>query len=312
MPKEKQKISGDDLAVGGQAVIEGVMMRSPDKYVVSVRNPKGKIQRLIKSVPKHDGFARNIRKVPFVRGIFALVDSMKIGFKALDYSSNIALEEEKTTNDKVGKKDSKSDPVNGFLMTFTMIFSIAFALFLFKFLPFWLSGFVSNNDSEFVWFEGIIKALIFVGYLLVISLSKDIRNVFRYHGAEHKTIHCYEKFGLKGLNVKNALACSRIHKRCGTTFLFLTIFISILVYAIIPIRFNFWTSFGVRILFLPVIAGISFEILRLVPKLSNKNPLKWVLLIIEYPGLLIQQITTKEPNKKQLAVAIDSLKTLLK
>lgn len=298
----KKPISGDDLAVGGQAVLGGVMMRSPDKYVVSVRNPQGKIERLIKDNEKHAGFAKKLRTIPFVRGVFVLVDSMKVGLKALDFSSNIALEEE-------GESDSKT---NAFLMTFTMIFSVILAIGLFKFLPFWLSGLISKSDVGFVWIEGLIKAGIFIGYLLIISLSKDIKDVFRYHGAEHKTIHCYETHGLKGLSVKNAKKCSRIHNRCGTTFLFLTIFISILVYAIIPIKFGFWQSFGIRLLFLPVIAGISFEILKLVPKLSSKNPLKWVLMLIEYPGLLMQQITTKEPTKEQLAVGIDSLKTLLK
>lgn len=239
----KKPISGDELAVGGQAVIEGVMMRSPDKYVVAVRNPAGKIIHLIKNNEIHKGFSSSLRKIPFVRGTFVLADSMKVGYKALDYSSNIALGED----GDLPADSSKSS----FLMTVTLIFSVLFAIFLFKFLPFWFSKLISNDPRGSVWIEGLIKASIFIGYLLLISLSKDIKTVFRYHGAEHKTIHCYEKHGLKGLTIKNAMACSRIHKRCGTTFLFLTIFISILVYAIIPLNFGFWISFGVRLFFSP-------------------------------------------------------------
>ena len=339
--QKKNKISGDELAVGGQAVLEGVMMRAKDKYVVSVRSPSGEIKELIKKVDPKKGMNKTLRNIPFVRGIFVLFDSMKIGFKALDFSSDVLIDEDessddtklkqkenaekqktkssskktdlkKTHNKKEGKEHKSNSETKGMgiFVIITFILSMVFAIFLFKFIPYWTSGLISNSGSR-VWIEGIIKASIFIGYLLLISLNKDVKRVFMYHGAEHKSIHCYEKYGLNGLTVKRALKQSRIHKRCGTTFLFLTIFISIVVYAFIPFNYGFWISFGLRILFLPLIAGISFEILKLVPKLSNKNPIKWILFVIEYPGLLMQNITTKEPNAEQLEVAINSLKRVL-
>lgn len=229
-----------------------------------------------------------------------MVDSLKIGYAALDYSADVSIDEE--TSEKTWL-----DTVVTVGM-FTV--SLVFALFLFKFVPFWLGGlFVAGK--AFVLLEGLIKIVIFVGYLLVISLSKQIKSVFEYHGAEHKAVHCYERHGLsKKLTSKEAQKESRIHPRCGTTFLFLVVLVSIFVYAIIPIpvSIGFWEAFGIRLIFLPVIAGISFEILQLVPKLSRKNPIRWILYVFEYPGLMLQKITTREPSIEQLDVAIDALK----
>ncbi len=323
--QKKQPITGDELAVGGQALIEGVLMRSNDKYAISVRKSNGKIITKTEKLPEKTGIALILRKTPFIRGIFALVDSTKLGYKALNYSADIFVEDE---DEKISKSNTKEkSPIinnkkekssktekafEGALGIFVIIISIAFAIGIFKFLPYLLSGFVVGNTSKyFTIVEGIIKAVIFVGYILLVSLSKEIRRVFQYHGAEHKSIHCYERFGnTSKLNATNAAKCSRIHPRCGTTFLFLVIFVSIVVYTFLP-RLEFWSSFGLRLLFLPVIAGISYEILRIVPKMSNRNPIKWMLYIIEIPGLLLQKITTKEPDKKQLEVAINSLKRVL-
>jgi len=296
----RKKISGDELAVGGQAVLEGVMMRGRDKWAVSVRNPEGNIVNQVTSLKKHTGWRRAIRKAWFIRGSIAMVDSLKIGYAALDYSADVAISEE----------TSKKTWLDGVVTIGMFIVSLVFALFLFKFVPFWLGGLFVAGKS-FVLLEGLIKIVIFVGYLLLISLSKQIRSVFEYHGAEHKVVHCYEKYGLsKKLTATEAQKESRIHPRCGTTFMFLVVLVSIFVYAIIPIpvSIGFWMAFVIRILFLPVIAGISFEILQLVPKLSRKNPVRWVLYIFEYPGLLLQKITTREPKLEQLEVAIDALK----
>ena len=168
------------------------------------------------------------------------------------------------------------------------------------------------TSSEIDFWISFLKLLLFVLYILTVSISKQIRNVFAYHGAEHKVVHCYEDNNkIKDITPEKVLKYSRIHKRCGTTFIFLIIFLSILTYALIPINLGFWNSFIIRLLFLPILAGISFEILKLVPKLSMKNPLRWMLLLIELPGLGIQYLTTKEPNKKQIEVAIDALKNVV-
>ena len=311
MSKDKP-ITGAELAIGGQAVLEGVMMRGREQYAVSVLGPDKKVHRLIEKIPKKTGFALKLRKAPFVRGMFALIDSLKIGYKALDFSADVAIDEE---DKKEGKQTSKEPrKTDALFMVITVVASIGLAIGLFKFLPFFLSGFLVNEASSwFVWIEGLIKASVFIGYLLLISFSRQIRRVFEFHGAEHKAVHCYENFGLsKKLTAKHAAQFSRIHKRCGTTFLFLVIFVSIFIYAVIPIQLGFWLSFLIRLLFLPVIAGISFEILQLVPKLSDKNPLKWVLMVIELPGLLLQYISTREPDEEQLGVAIDALKHAVK
>lgn len=295
----KKKISGDELAVGGQAVMEGVMMRARDKYCVSCRNPKGKIERKVVTVPKST-FA-NLKKIPFIRGVFAMIDSLKIGYAALDYSADVAIEEKST------EKES---------LWFTVIiftFSLILALGLFEVLPFWLTTFTGISGSLFFLTEGIVKFIIFVGYIFAISLMPDIKRVFMYHGAEHMAVHCYEKHGLsKKLNAKEAAKFSRIHKRCGTTFLFLVILVSMLIYSIVPINQAYWIVFVIRLAFLPVIAGIAFEFLQIVPKLSYKNPLKWILLAFELPGLGLQYITTRKPDLKQLEVAIDALKHVVK
>lgn len=307
MKKSNERLTGDELAVGGQAVLEGVMMRGKTCWCVSVRSNDGKIKRLKRKIKKKTGLSKILRKTIFIRGIFALWDSLQIGYRALDFSADVAVEEE-------GDKDNSNNDSFDWLFTLIILFlSIGLAIFLFKFLPYLISGFILEESSKnFVWIEGMIKILIFVGYILAISLSKQVRNVFEYHGAEHKVVHCYEK-NKSAKNITPAMAkkfpC--IHKRCGTTFIFLVIFISIVLYSLFPINLGFWRSFLLRILYLPLIAGIAFEILKIYPKLSNKNPLKWFLYLIEFPGMLLQNLTTREPNEKQLEVAIDSLKQVV-
>lgn len=294
---KNSKIKGDELAVGGQAVLEGVMMRGKRKAFVSIRAPSGKIVSKRLSVSKPSKCALFLRKIPFVRGVLVLADSLRVGYSALNYSAQVALPDEE-----------EPSPVWTYLSVFA---SVLIALLLFKFLPFTISNFIAT-DSWFVIVEGIVKFFIFVGYIWIISLLPDIRRVFEYHGAEHKAIHCYEAFGLtRKLNAVEAQKFSRIHPRCGTTFLFLVILISIVVYAVIPLQLGFWLSFLVRLAFLPVIMGVSYELLRIVPRLSLKNPLRWILFTLEWPGLLLQKITTREPDITQLRVAIHALKKVL-
>jgi uncharacterized protein YqhQ len=291
-----RKVTGDELAVGGQAVMEGVMMRSTSKYAVAVRDPKNKIKYLTGKIEKKKGFPLFLRKIPFVRGSFVLVDAVRYGYKGLNFSANVALEEE------------EEEGIGAWII---IVFSILLAILLFKFLPFGVASLILNSGQRsFVVLEALIKLLVFIAYVLLISLSKDVSRVFEFHGAEHKTIHCYEKFGMKKLTSSAAMKCSRIHPRCGTTFLFLVIIISMVVYAFVP-SMNFWLLFVSRLALLPVIAGISFEVLRLMPKLSKWNPLKWILYLVELPGIWMQHITTKEPSKDQIEVAIAALKKIL-
>lgn len=290
----KEKVTGSELALGGQAVLEGVMMRSREKCGVSVLK-EGKIIHKKIAVPKQK--YPWLRKIPFIRGVFILAGSLRLGYGALQYSAAVATDEEDTS---------------GWMAVLPIIISVLIALSLFKFLPFWVSHLVFESSRWLYIFEGVVKALIFVAYIWIISLLPDIKRVFEFHGAEHKAIHCYEKYGnSKKLSPKLAHAFSRIHPRCGTTFLFLVILISIFIYAVIPLQYGFWASFGLRLLFLPVIAGVSYEILRIVPRLSKKNPLRWLLFILEAPGLLLQLLTTREPSLEQLKVAIHSLKKVL-
>jgi uncharacterized protein YqhQ len=290
----KEKVTGAELALGGQAVLEGVMMRSRSACGVSVLKD-GKI--IHKKIPVPKQKFPWLRKVPFVRGVFILADSLKLGYGALQYSAAVATDEEDTS---------------GWMAVVPILISVLLALSLFKFLPFWVSHLVFESSRWLYLFEGILKAAIFVTYIWVISLLPDIKRVFEFHGAEHKAIHCYESYGnSKKLSPKVAQTFSRIHPRCGTTFLFLVILISIFIYAVIPLQFGFWTSFGLRLLFLPVIAGVSYEILRIVPRLSNQNPIRWILFVLEAPGLLLQLLTTREPSLEQLKVAIHSLKKVL-
>ena len=323
---KKKAISGNDLAIGGQAVIEGVMMRSKQKYCVSCRSKDGKIKRQVKTIPRSK--LDSLKKIPFIRGNVSLYQSIKLGFSALDFSADVAIDEDDAKNTSTKKEGTKSstspksssspsslkskESIDILFTSLIFIASLLLALSLFKFLPFYLAGFLKSIPIPFVIAEGLLKLGIFIGYLYVISLTPDIKRVFQYHGAEHKAVHCYEKYGNTAkLTVDNALTFPRIHKRCGTTFMFLVVIISILVYALVPISMSFVYAFILRILFLPVIAGISFEILVGFPKLSKNNPFYYVFLILEYPGLLLQYITTKEPDRLQQEVALDSLKHVL-
>jgi len=274
------------MDVGGQAVIEGVMMRNKEKFAVAIRTKEGKIK--IKT-EKSSNFPKFF-KFPFIRGVVGLGYTLYDGVKALIWSSNQQLEVE----EKLTKKE-----VIG-TITISFLFAIAF----FVVLPFFAANFI---HSEGIWFDiidGAIRVGLFLGYLAIISLTKDVKILFQYHGAEHKTIACYE--AKKSLTVKNARNYSRFHPRCGTSFLFIVLILSIVLFALI--RGPLWTKFVGRILLLPVIAGIGYELIKLSGK-YGKNPIVKVLIA---PGLWLQRITTKEPSDKQLEVGLESLKAVLK
>lgn len=281
-----------DILVGGMALLEGVMMKSDERIGIAVRDPDGKI------VTKQERFVSRTRNrilgLPFIRGIVNMAEMLYLGMKSLNYSADIALEEEEGSS-------------NVWLMALSLIVGIGLAVVLFKFLPFggaWLAGnLVDLSGPAFYILEGLIKIGLFIGYLYLISLLPDIKRVFQYHGAEHKTVACHEQ--KKGLTAKNVAGCSRFHPRCGTSFVVFVILLSIVVYAFIPAELSFWVRFGLRILLLPVLASVSYEILRF----SAKRPDSVLFRIISAPGLWTQRITTGEPDKGQIQVAIKALRT---
>lgn len=296
-----------DFAVGGQAVIEGVMMRSPNFYTIAVRNEAGELktkQAQFKSIL--DKFP--ILKLPLLRGMVHLVESMTIGIRSLNYSNSVFVGEEENAKEE-----------KGFWKILFMIFgivytigSLAFTLFLMKVLPLWIAdqaahtwSFVEDHYIVYNLIDGFTKISLFLGYVLLISLVKDIRRVFQYHGAEHKSIWAYEK-GLE-LTVENARKQTRFHPRCGTSFIFIVILMSVLIYTVFPSPDAFWAKLAIRIAVIPLIAGLSYELLKASAKWQNNIVMRLFVL----PGLMFQKLTTKEPDDKQLEVALLALKESL-
>ena len=280
--------------IGGQAVIEGVMMRNQDRYAVAVRKPNGEIQVMKEEwttfLDKHKKL-----NVPFVRGIFNFVDSIKLGMKILNYSASFYEEEEEEKDEKAKKKEDV-------IMGITMVLAVILALAIFVALPMFLSMLFRNyirSRALMGFIEGVIRLAIFIGYVLLISLMKDIHRVFMYHGAEHKCINCIEH-GLD-LTVENVRKSSKQHKRCGTSFLLFVILVSILFSMVIQVDVV-WLKVFLRILLIPVIAGISYEILRLAGRSDN-----WLINLISKPGLLLQGLTTREPDDEMIEVGIRSV-----
>ena len=281
--------------VGGQALIEGVMMQCDDKIVMAARKPStGQI--VSKSKPFKSRTKRYPWKLPIVRGSIALVEMLIIGIKALNWSSSINIGEE--------------EKISTWQIVMTMIFAFGFALLLFKFLPLGFAQLLThfeifNNRYLFNLVEGLSKVFMVAFYIYIISFMKDVKRVFMYHGAEHKAVNCYEAG--KELTVKNASKFSTVHKRCGSSFILLVLFISILVYILLPMDVSFWAKYGLRILLLPLVAGLAYEVLKLNAKRDN-----WLLKAFVKPGLWLQKLTTKEPDDKQLEVALFALKKCLK
>lgn len=290
-----------ELKIGGQAVIEGVMMRAPHSLTIAVRNPKGEIV-LRKETLKLLSDKWPILKWPLLRGVMALVQSLVIGVRALNFSANIALEEE--TNKKGEKQE-----ITPLAMGATLIFAFAMGVGIFFLLPLfitnllkdWLS-FVGQNSLFFNLVDGIIRVIIFLFYLGAISLMEDIKRVFEYHGAEHKAVFAYEAG--EELTVNNTKKYKTSHPRCGTSFLLMVMVISILVFALVPHQSSLGTKALYRIIFLPLIAGLSFEVTRAGGK---KNPSPFWNIILA-PGLFLQKLTAREPSDDQVEVAIKALK----
>ncbi len=299
--KKKQHYSG----IGGQAVLEGVMMKNKDDYAVACRKPNGEIDVDVE-VYHSILHGSKIKEIPFIRGAFVFVDSLILGTKAINHSTKFYMEDDNTPTgaDKVADKVSNGKSEN-VMMILTTVFSIALAVGLFILLPYFLSAWLVEyirNDSLLAIIEGVLRIAIFLGYITAISLMKDIKRLYRYHGAEHKCINCIEKG--RPLTVKNVMRSSRFHKRCGTSFMFLVILISILLFFFIRVESPLYRVL-LRIVLIPVVAGISYEIISLAGKRDNA-----FLTIISLPGLWLQRITTKEPDESMVEVAIKSVEAV--
>lgn len=305
------------LSIGGQAVLEGVMMKNTDKYAIAVRKPDNEIEV---KVTEYEQIGDKIKffRLPIIRGVVNFIESMVIGVKTLTYSADLleeceeemeadiedACKKEGAKKEKDKEKDSqKSDSI---MMFFTVALSIAIAIGLFMLLPAFITGLIKNSvKNHFLLglIEGVIRLVIFILYVYLISLMKDIKRTYMYHGAEHKTINCLES--LQDLTVENVKKHSRFHKRCGTSFLFIVMFVSILVFMCITAE-TMIMRLLLRLLLVPVIAGISYEFIRFAGKSDSA-----LANILSKPGLWVQRMTTVEPDDGMIEVAIKSVEGVL-
>ena len=296
--------------VGGQAVMEGVMMKNQDRYAVAVRKPDHQIDVKVenyKSTIKNE----KIRHLPIVRGVVNFVESLVLGMSTLMYSASFFEDEEednkkKNLSEEERKKlEEKEKKQEKALMGGTVAFSIVFALALFFALPYFLSGFfhkVIASETLIALIEGLIRLAIFLGYIAIISLTPDIKRVFMYHGAEHKCINCIEH-GME-LNIENVRKSSRLHKRCGTSFLLIVMLISIVFFIFIRVDSRI-QQLVLRLLLIPVIAGVSYEFIRLAGRYDN-----WFVNALSQPGLWMQRLTTREPEDDMIEVGIASVEAV--
>ncbi|MFZ2197804.1 MAG: DUF1385 domain-containing protein [Thermodesulfovibrionales bacterium] len=288
---------GKTKSIGGQAVIEGVMMKSPKNWTVAVRDQKGSIHLKKEKLTEIPGFM----KLPVLRGVVALFHALMLGIRAIEFSASKAYEEE--TEESLSK----------FSIAVTISVSILIGIGLFILLPLYatkLAGLVfegiAKNSLLFNLTDGLLRVFVFLVYVVMIGLWKEMARIFMYHGAEHKVIHAYEEG--KDLTLENVRDNSPLHPRCGTSFLMIVMVVSILVFSFIPQDWPFLYKFFSRIVLIPLIAGSSFEFLKFSSKWSH-NPLMHMLI---YPGLLLQRLTTREPDDAQLEVALSALREVLK
>ena len=291
------------VRIGGQAVIEGVMMKNMDRYAVSVRKPNGKIETKVEEcvsfAEKHPLF-----QLPVFRGMPNFLESMVIGMKTLNYSASFYEDEEEQTEGRTEQLLEKilGEKAEKIIMGIVLVFSLAISIGLFMILPYIASealGKLIRNEYVILFMEGIIRIAIFLGYIVLISRMEDIKRVFMYHGAEHKTINCLEA-GVP-LTPENVDNFSRLHKRCGTSFIFIVMIISMVFFFFIRVD-TIWLRIVLRLLFLPLVAGVSYEFIRLAG--SSDHPL---VQIFSKPGLALQRLTTKEPDHSMIEVAIASV-----
>ena len=294
-------------SVGGQAVIEGVMMKGPKDIAIAVRKPD---QEIVIKKEAIQGLSKSaISKLPILRGVVALVDSMILGVKSLTYSAEFFEDDEET--EEKGKFEQWidnrfGDKANDIMIYFSVFIAMALAILIFIISPTLVTSFLKRyitNPLGLNMVEGIFRITLFIGYVLLISQMKDIQRVFQYHGAEHKTIHCYESG--QELTVENVRVFTTLHPRCGTSFMLIVMVISMILFTLIGWP-NPWVRILSRFILMPVVAGISYEIIRWAGRSQSK-----LVSMISYPGLMLQKLTTGEPDDSQLEVAIAALQSVL-
>lgn len=301
MRNKRNQYSG----IGGQAVLEGIMMKNKEQYAIAVRKPDGEIEV---DVDTYHGIIHGspLLNIPFVRGIFNFIDSLILGMKSLNFSASFYedADVEETAADRAFNRIFK-DKAESVFMGIVTVISIVLAVALFMVLPYFLTTLLKDyvrNASLLAILEGIIRILIFIIYIITISLMKDIQRVFMYHGAEHKCISCIEKG--RPLTVRNVMRSSKQHKRCGTSFLLFVMLVSVVLFFFIRVE-NPVYKVLLRIALIPVIAGISYEIIRLAGRSNNI-----IVRIISAPGLWLQRLTTREPDEDMVEVAIAAVEAV--
>ncbi len=301
MAKKKRKKRGHYSGIGGQAVLEGIMMKNGDKYSVAVRKPNGEIE--VELDTYHEILeGSKIKKIPFIRGVFNFLDSLILGTRSLNFSATFYEDEDEQKNVKDPAKKARQDKA---LTTLTTVLAVVLALTLFMALPYYTSvllGRYVRNASLMAIIEGVIRIVIFVLYVAAISLMPDIKRVYQYHGAEHKCINCIEHGHT--LTVENVMKSSKQHKRCGTSFLLFVMLVSVILFFFIRVESPVWRLL-LRLLLIPVIAGISYELIRLAGRSNNI-----LVKIISAPGLWLQRLTTKEPDEQMVEVAIKAVEAV--
>lgn len=285
--KKKKSSKPHDLHIGGQAVFEGVMLKSNNNLAVVVRKQNNKFATYKKSIQKKKKFLT----FPLIRGIVNLIEMLELGVKTLIWSSNQVLDE-----------DESLTPKDVFFMLTT---SILLVVGIFIIAPFYLTKLFVDKGVLFNLIDGVIRIIFFVAYVLIISISKDVKTLFKYHGAEHKVVNCFENN--KQLTLKNVKKFSTIHKRCGTSFIIVVLIMAIIIFSLITSDAVLY-KIGLRILLMPVIASLAYEFI----KIGARHPKNIIFQLFIWPGMLLQKITTKEPTNKQLEVALKTIKVLLK
>ena len=297
--RKNMKNACKSSGIGGQAVLEGIMMKNKEKYAVAVRRPDGGISV---EVDNYEGILHGskVKEIPFVRGVFNFIESLILGTKCLNYSASFYEEEESDGKQKKGSGNGEK-----MMSVLVTCFAVVLALGIFVVLPYYLSSLLNGflrNQSLLAIMEGVMRIVIFILYILAISIMKDIRRLYRYHGAEHKCINCIERG--RPLTVSNVMRSSRLHRRCGTSFIFFVFFVSIVLFFFIRVE-NPAMRVVIRILLMPVVAGISYEIIRLAGRSDNI-----LVRIISAPGMAIQRMTTKEPDESMVEVAIAAVESV--
>lgn len=320
--------SGEETLVGGQAVLEGVMMRSPHAWGITVRKASGEMvshsEPLERPADKHQWMAW-----PVVRGVVTLGYAMVLGFRALRFSANVALEEETQTSPAtavlvennstagatalISPKPARKAEISGWVAAVNILFSVGFFIFMYKFLPLLAATQLKRYSPAlgtqigFNLTDGVVRLALFLLFIWATSLWKDLRRVYEYHGAEHKTVFAFEAG--EPLTVRNAQKFSTYHPRCGTSFLMTVMLVSIVVYTLVPVT-SFGARFAIRILLLPVIAGASYEVIRFAARLRNGQTASeagWLFRVLTAPGMWLQRITTQPPADAQVECAISAL-----